>query len=68
MTHPDFHKAVAYLTSDNVRSLLMELVDISSPTGKEIAVAQYLVARMRRVGMETDLPACRCRPAERGRA
>src|ERR687887_2030020 len=56
MIHPDFHKAVAYLTSDNVRSLLTDLVDISSPTGKEIGVAQYLVARMRRAGMETDLP------------
>src|SRR5215510_12517079 len=56
MMHPDFHKAVPYLTSDNIRSLLMDLVDISSPTGKETDVAQYLVARMRRVGMETDLP------------
>ena len=56
MIHPDFHKAVAYLTSDNVRSLLMDLVDIGSPTGNEIGVAQYLVARMRRAGMETDLP------------
>src|SRR5262245_33042107 len=56
MLHPGFHKALAYLTSDNVRSLLMDLVDISSPTGNEIGVAQYLVARMRRIGMETDLP------------
>jgi acetylornithine deacetylase/succinyl-diaminopimelate desuccinylase-like protein len=56
MMHPDFHKAVAYLISDTVRSLLMELVDISSPSGKEIGVAQYLVTRMRRFGMETDLP------------
>src|SRR5215510_4777015 len=56
MMHPDFHKAVPYLISDNVRSLLMDLVDISSPTGKEIGVAQYLVTRMRRFGMVTDLP------------
>src|SRR5262245_64031371 len=56
MLHPGFQKALAYLTSDNVRSLLMDLVDISSPTGNEIGVAQYLVARMRRIGMETDLP------------
>src|SRR5919108_2238237 len=56
MIHPDFHKAVAYLTSDNVRSLLTDLVDISSPTGNEIGVAQYLTARMRRIGMDTDLP------------
>src|SRR5919197_476126 len=56
MIHPDFHKAVGYLSSDNVRSLLTDLVDISSPTGKEIGVAQNLVERMRRAGMETDLP------------
>ena len=56
MLHPGFDKALAYLTSDNVRSLLMELVDISSPTGNEIGVAQYLIARMRRIGMDTDLP------------
>jgi acetylornithine deacetylase len=34
----------------------MVLVDISSPTGQEIGVAQYLVARMKKSGMETDLP------------
>jgi acetylornithine deacetylase/succinyl-diaminopimelate desuccinylase-like protein len=56
MTHPDFPKVVAYVTDENVRSLLMDLVDISSPTGKEIGVAQYLVARMRKLGMDTDLP------------
>ncbi|MBI3434812.1 MAG: M20/M25/M40 family metallo-hydrolase [Proteobacteria bacterium] len=56
MTHPDFAKAAAYIGTENVRTLLMDLVDISSPTGKEIGVAQYLVARMRRGGMDTDLP------------
>src|SRR3954470_3777638 len=56
MTHPDFAKAAAYISADNVRTLLMDLVDISSPTGKEIGVAQYLAARMRKSGMETDLP------------
>jgi hypothetical protein len=33
----------------------MDLVDISSPTGKEIGVAQYLVARMRKSGMQTGI-------------
>ena len=55
MTHPDFPRAAAYVTDDDVRSLLMDLVDISSPTGKEIGVAQYLVSRMRKSGMDTDL-------------
>ena len=56
MAHPEFAKAAAQITTDNVRTLLMDLVDISSPTGREIGMAQYLVARMRRSGMDTDLP------------
>ena len=39
-----------------MRDLLIDLVDIPSPTGKEIGVAQYLVERMRKSGMDTDLP------------
>jgi acetylornithine deacetylase/succinyl-diaminopimelate desuccinylase-like protein len=56
MAHPDFPKAAAYISAETVRTLLMDLVDIPSPTGKESGVAQYLVARMRKSGMETDLP------------
>ena len=56
MTHPDYARAAEYITAEQVRTLLMDLVDISSPTGKEIGVAQYLVARMRKSGMQTDLP------------
>jgi acetylornithine deacetylase len=56
MTHPDFAKAVAHITSDNVRDLLIDLVDIPSTTGKEIGVAHYLVERMRKSGLATDLP------------
>ena len=48
MSHPDFAKAAPYVTAENVRTLLMDLVDISSPTGQEIGVAQYLVARMKK--------------------
>ena len=54
MTHPDFAKAAAHISADAVRTLLMDLVDISSPTGREIGVAQYLVARMKKSG---------CRPS-----
>ena len=43
MTHPDFAKAAAHITADDVRDLLIDLVDIPSATGKEIGVAQYLV-------------------------
>ncbi len=56
MTHPDFAKAASYITADNVRDLLMHLVDIPSATGNEIGVAHYLVERMRKSGMDTDLP------------
>ena len=55
MSHPDFARAVSYITADNVRDLLVTLVDIASPTGKESGVAHYLVERMRRAGMDTDL-------------
>jgi acetylornithine deacetylase len=56
MTHPDFARAAAHITADNVRSLLMDLVNISSPTGKEIGVAHYLVERMGKSGLTIDLP------------
>src|SRR6185312_13984751 len=54
MSHPDYSKALAHISTENVRTLLMDLVDISSPTGKEIGVAEYLVSRMKRSGMETS--------------
>ena len=56
MTHPDFARAAAHITVENVRDLLVDLVNISSPTGKEIGVAHYLVERMGKSGMTTDLP------------
>lgn len=56
MPHSDFAKAAAYVTADKVRDCLVDLVNISSPTGSEIGVAQYLTERMRSSGMETDLP------------
>jgi acetylornithine deacetylase/succinyl-diaminopimelate desuccinylase-like protein len=56
MTKPDFAEIAAHITAESVRDLLIDLVDIPSATGKEIGVAQYLVERMRKSGMETDLP------------
>jgi acetylornithine deacetylase/succinyl-diaminopimelate desuccinylase-like protein len=56
MTHPDLVKAAAHVTADNVRGLLSDLVNIPSPTGSEIGVAHYLVERMRKTGLDTDLP------------
>ncbi|HVD74853.1 MAG TPA: M20/M25/M40 family metallo-hydrolase, partial [Xanthobacteraceae bacterium] len=56
MSDPDFADIAAHITAESVRDLLIDLVDIPSATGKEIGVAQYLVERMRKSGMETDLP------------
>ena len=56
MPHPDFARAAAHITADTIRSCLIDLVDISSPTGKESGVAHYLVERMARSGMATHLP------------
>jgi acetylornithine deacetylase/succinyl-diaminopimelate desuccinylase-like protein len=56
MTHPDYAKAAARITPEGVRDLLVELVNIPSATGSEIGVAQYLVERMRKSGLDTDLP------------
>jgi acetylornithine deacetylase len=56
MTHTDFAKAAAHITAENVRDLLIDLVNIPSATGHEIGVAHYLVERMRKSGLATDLP------------
>jgi acetylornithine deacetylase/succinyl-diaminopimelate desuccinylase-like protein len=56
MPHPDFAKAVAHITEDHVREVLMDLVDIASPTGRESGVAHYLAERMHKAGLDTDLP------------
>ena len=56
ITYPDFARVAAHITVENVRDLLADLVNIPSPTGKEIGVAHYLVARMGRSGLTTNLP------------
>ena len=56
MTHPDFAKISAHISAENVRDLLVDLVNIPSTTGQENGVAHYLADRMRKSGMDTDLP------------
>jgi acetylornithine deacetylase/succinyl-diaminopimelate desuccinylase-like protein len=56
MPHADFAKAASHITAESVRDVLIDLVNIPSATGNELEVAQYLVARMRKSGMDTDLP------------
>lgn len=56
MPHPDFARAIAHITPERIRDLLIALVDIPSPTGSEAGVARFLADRMDGIGMETDLP------------
>ena len=47
--------AAEYVTVDAVREVLTDMVNISSPTGREAAMAHYIVDRMRAVGMDAEL-------------
>ena len=55
MTPPDPNKVQAAITAELVCQTLLDLVDIRSPTGEEAGVAEYIVARMRRTGIESEL-------------
>jgi acetylornithine deacetylase len=50
--HPDLAKAAAYVTPDAVRQTLMDMVDIRSPTGDEAGMADYVVNRMAKAGLD----------------
>jgi acetylornithine deacetylase len=51
----EFQKAVANIKHEAVRDTLAAMVDIASPTGREIGMARYLEERMRKIGLETEL-------------
>jgi acetylornithine deacetylase/succinyl-diaminopimelate desuccinylase-like protein len=55
MSHPDYSRAVRHITPEAVRDTLMAMVDIASPTGREGALAQYIVDRLSKAGFRTDL-------------
>jgi len=55
MSHPDLHKATTYLTPDVVRQTLLDMIDIRSPTGSEAGMADYIVDRLRRAGLDASL-------------
>jgi acetylornithine deacetylase/succinyl-diaminopimelate desuccinylase-like protein len=52
MSPPDRHQAAAFITPDLVRQTLLDMIDIRSPTGHEAAMADYVVERMRRAGLD----------------
>jgi acetylornithine deacetylase/succinyl-diaminopimelate desuccinylase-like protein len=49
--HPDFERAVQNITPSAVRDTLMDMVNISSPTGNERGMAEYIVGRLRKAGI-----------------
>jgi acetylornithine deacetylase len=55
MTSSGFEAAAKHITASAVSSALCDMVDIASPTGRELGMAQYLVERMRRSGLDTEL-------------
>jgi len=52
---PTVTDASALITYEAVRDLLAEMVNIPSPTGGEMPIAEFLAARMRTAGMSTEL-------------
>ncbi|MEE9275874.1 MAG: M20/M25/M40 family metallo-hydrolase [bacterium] len=55
MPHPDFERASRHITPEALRTTLMEMVDIPSPTGGEREMAEYLTGRLARAGCRTEL-------------
>jgi acetylornithine deacetylase/succinyl-diaminopimelate desuccinylase-like protein len=55
MSHADYARAARHITPDAVKDTLMEMVDIASPTGREGALAEYIVARLAKAGFHAYL-------------
>lgn len=55
MRHPHFEQAARHITAEAVRDTLMDMVNLNTPTGRERAMAEYIVARLGKVGLRTNL-------------
>ena len=55
MSHPDFERAAHHITPESVRDTLMDMVNISSPTGGERGMAEYIVGRLGKAGVHAYL-------------
>ncbi len=53
--HPDYERVARHITTEAVRDTLIEMVDIASPTGREGALAQYIVSRLDKAGFRAHL-------------
>src|SRR5580698_9213317 len=54
MTADDRAEAARHVTADAVRQALIDMIDIRSPTGSEAGMADYIVGRLRALGVETS--------------
>jgi acetylornithine deacetylase/succinyl-diaminopimelate desuccinylase-like protein len=55
MPHENFDDAARFITPETIRTTLMDMVNIASPTGGEIDMARYIVERLARAGIDNDL-------------
>jgi acetylornithine deacetylase/succinyl-diaminopimelate desuccinylase-like protein len=51
----DRQAAATYITPEIVRQTILDMIDIRSPTGSEAAMADYVVDRLRRAGLQASL-------------
>jgi acetylornithine deacetylase len=54
MNASDRERAARHITPDLVRQTLIDMIDIRSPTGSEAGMADYIVGRLRAVGIEAS--------------
>jgi len=55
MDDPDIAKVQTFITPETVCRTLLDLVDIRSPTGSEAGMANYIVDRLHRTGIDAGL-------------
>jgi acetylornithine deacetylase/succinyl-diaminopimelate desuccinylase-like protein len=55
MSHPNFTRAARHISAEAVTNTLVEMVNIASPTGREGALAEYIVARLAKAGFQSYL-------------
>jgi acetylornithine deacetylase/succinyl-diaminopimelate desuccinylase-like protein len=55
VAQPDHARAARHVTAEAVTQALVEMVNIASPTGREGALAEYIVARLGKAGFRAYL-------------
>ena len=55
MLHADYKRAAEFITPDRLRNTLMDMVNLNSPTGGEKGMAEYIVNRLARAGLQIQL-------------